>query len=141
LSTDPGRATTPVPRPGKRSDHQIVFAGTGVEREWADCLAGARNAVCDAWDALTAAPDTVTQRQYRLRGVEATKTYQGRALPQWEYKTTDGGRLLYLIDDNPVLDARGKVLFAGRVVLLLASPGHPRTTEKIRGSRKGPGRN
>lgn len=118
----------------------MVFAGTGVEREWSDCLAVARNAVCDAWDALTADPLAVTPRQYRLRGAEATKTYQGAALPQWEYKITNGGRLLYLVDARPVLDVRGKPLFAGRVVLLLAVPGHPKHTEKVKGSRKGPGR-
>jgi hypothetical protein len=140
LSTDPGRETISVPRPSKRSDYQIVFAGAGVEREWANCLAAARNAVCDAWDALTSDPLMVTPRQYQLRGSEATKTYQGATLPQWEYKITDGGRLLYLVDSEPVLNTRGKPLFAGRVVLLLASPGHPKHTEKAKGGRKSPGR-
>jgi hypothetical protein len=140
LTGEAGRQVTPIPRPSKRSDHQIVFAGAGVEREWSDCLAVARNAVCDAWYALTIDPLAVTPRQYRLRGAEATKTYQGLTLQQWEYKITDGGRLLYLVDPAPVLDSRGKQLFAGRVILLLASPGHPKHTEKVKGGRKSPGR-
>lgn len=134
------RATPSVPRPNKPSEYLIVLQGTSVEKQWNDCVAAARSAMTDAWDVLTTAPTTSSPRQYRLRAAEADRTYQGRQLPQWEYKITDGGRLLYLVDDEPVITSRGRQTHAGRVIILEASPGHPKHTERVRGSRKGPGR-
>jgi len=85
------RATPSVPRPNKPSEYLIVLQGTSVEKQWNDCVAAARSAMTDAWDVLTTAPTTSSPRQYRLRAAEANRMYQGRQLPQWEYKITDGG--------------------------------------------------
>ena len=117
----------------------MVYQGVAVEKGWKDCLAVARNATVEAWEALTLAPLDGSQRQYQLRGDEATVTHQGVSLPQWEYKITDGGRILYLVDERPVLK-NGKAQWAGTVIIIEASPGHPKRTEKVRGGRKGPGR-
>lgn len=117
-----------------------MFQGKSVEREWTECLAVARNAMVDAWDALTATPDAESTRQYQLRGSEALRKHQGQALPQWEYKFSDGGRIMYLLDAAPVLNPRGKQLFAGRVIIIDASPGHPKRTERVKGGRPSPGR-
>lgn len=137
--SDDGEALA-VPRPRKSTDFQVCFQGSSVEKNWNDCVAAARNAMGSAWDALTASPASENGRQYQLRGDDATRQYQGQALPQWEYKITDGGRLIYLIDSAPVLDNKGRQLFAGRVIVVEASPGHPKWTEKVRGGRKSPGR-
>ncbi len=61
-------------------------------------------------------------------------------LAQWEVKITSGGRLIYLIDQDPVLNSRGKQTHVGTVILLGASAGHPKRTERVKGSRKGPTR-
>lgn len=50
-------------------------------------------------------------------------------LAQWEYKIANGGRLVYLIDEDPVLNSRGKQTHAGTVILIVASSGHPKRTE------------
>ncbi len=125
-----------IPRPHKSSDFLISCQGISVHKQWLDCLAGARNATTDAWDALTVAPARVSERQYQLRGDLAFRTFRGRVLAQWEYKITDGGRLIYLIDDDPVLNSRGKQTHAGTVIVMEASPGHPKHTERIKGSRR-----
>ncbi|MDD2859104.1 MAG: hypothetical protein PHU75_10575 [Candidatus Nanopelagicales bacterium] len=126
-------------RPLKRHEYVIVFQGTGVQKGWDDCVAAVRNAMVEAWEQLTLAPLEESQRQYQLRGSAATVNYQGVALPQWQYKISDGGRLLYLVDSAPVMK-RGKQVHAGTVIVVEASPGHPKATERVKGSRKGPGR-
>lgn len=131
---------TPVPRPHKNSDYRILTMGPGVEKGWRDCVAAARSAMSDAWDQLTEAPTEQAPRQYQLRGDDAYANYQGARLPQWEYKITNGGRLIYLVDDSPVLDAAGRKRFAGTVYIVEASAKHPKWTETVKGSRKGPGR-
>jgi len=129
-----------IPRPHKASDYLLVFQGASVHKQWQDCLTAARNAATDAWDALTVAPAQVSERQYQLRGELAFRTYRGHALPQWEHKISNGGRLIYLIDDQGLLNARGRQTHAGTVIMLEASPGHPKRTEKVLGARKSPGR-
>jgi hypothetical protein len=138
--TDGDREVGAIPRPHKISDFLIVFQGMSVQKQWQDCLAVARNATTDAWDALTVAPDRLSPRHVQLRGDLAFRTHQGTALPQWEYKISDGGRLIYLINNDPVTNARGKQTHAGTVILIDASPGHPKHTEKVKGGRKSPGR-
>ncbi len=61
-------------------------------------------------------------------------------LAQWEYKITSGGHLIYLIDKDPVLNPRRKQTYVGTVIILEASTGHPKRTEEVKGSRKGPTR-
>lgn len=138
--TGSNRGTAAIPRPNKASDFLIACQGSSVHKEWLDCLAVARNATTDAWDALTVAPDRVSERQHQLKGELAFRTYGGRMLAQWEYKITSGGRLIYLIDKDPVLNLRGKQTHVGTVILLEASAGHPKRTERVKGSRKGPTR-
>ncbi|MHB0928330.1 MAG: hypothetical protein ACYC3W_05320 [Candidatus Nanopelagicales bacterium] len=138
--TGDARELIAVPRPLKSAEFQILFQGKSVVADWTDCLASAHNAMVDAWDALTASPDEESARQYQLRGDEAYRDHQGKRLPQWEYKFSDGGRILYLLDAEPVRNAKGRQTYAGRVIVVEASPGHPKHTERIKGPRKSPGR-
>lgn len=43
----------PVPRPLKRAEYPIEFAGRQAEKGWQDLLATTRSAVVNAWDFLT----------------------------------------------------------------------------------------
>jgi hypothetical protein len=58
-------------------------------------------------------------RQHRLRGDLATHRHNGRDLEQWEYEVTSGGRVRYLIDDQP-----------STVWIVYASPRHPKDTDR-----------
>lgn len=124
-----------VPRPQKKAEYLIFFDGPRVEKGWNDCISQVPNAMADAWDQLTTDPLHRSDRQYQLQGSLATKTIDGTPLPQWQYKVSDGGRIRYLVDDSPVLDGRGRPKAAGRVVVVDASPGHPKDTEKRKGRR------
>ena len=42
-----------VPRPLKRAEYPIEFAGRQAEKGWQDLLATTRSAVVNAWDFLT----------------------------------------------------------------------------------------
>ena len=121
--TGSNRGTDVIPRPNKASDFLIACQGSSVHKEWLDCLAVARNATNDAWDALTAAPDRVSERQHQLRGELVFRTYGGRMLAQWEYKITSGGRLIYLIDKDPVVNSRGKQTYVGTAIILEETAG------------------
>lgn len=125
----------PVARPAKKNDYLIFLDGYGVEKGWRECVSQLANAMADAWDRLTTEPGVETERQYQLSGDLAEKTVDGTKLPQWQYKISDGGRIRYVIDATPVKNDRGRVQNAGRVIVVDASPGHPKDTEKRRGRR------
>lgn len=116
-----------VPRPRRHSEFVLVFITREAEKGWRDCLAVARNAVVEAWDCLTSAPDVESQRLYRLKADYATGVYNGHRYHRYQYKITNGGRLWYFIQRTP----ENKRL-AGRVLLERCEPGHPKETERRR---------
>ncbi|WP_336031016.1 hypothetical protein [Geodermatophilus sp. FMUSA9-8] len=118
-----------LPRPLRKVEYEIVTITKSAEKGWRDMLATARNATVDAWEQLTAAPEEQSPRQYPLKGDLSTGTYQGTAYTRWQYKLTDGGRIWYFVDRTTA----GK--HAGRVLIHDVSPGHPKSSERVRGRR------
>jgi len=57
-------------------------------------------------------------RQHRLRGALANREIGGKALEQWQYEVTAGGRIWYCPDPDRRL-----------VWVVVASPSHPKVTE------------
>jgi hypothetical protein len=119
-----------LPRPLRKAEYEVFLTNSGTEKGWRDMLATARNATVDAWEQLTATPENQSARQYPLKGDLGTGTYQGKTYVRWQYKLTDGGRLRYFVDRT----ARGK--HAGRVLVHEVSPGHPKSSERVRGRRR-----
>lgn len=115
---------SPVPRPIKRAEWEIVFATRDSAKGWSDLLAVARNATVDAWDTLTREPTIESPRLYQLKGDYAYLTYQGRTYARYQYKVTDGGRIWFFVEPAP----KGTKT-AGRVLLERCEPGHPKQTE------------
>ncbi|WP_211266887.1 hypothetical protein [Nonomuraea candida] len=50
--------------------------------------------------AITSDPRDVGCRQHPLKGALGVVKVGGRALEQWQYEATSGGRLWYAIDDE-----------------------------------------
>ncbi|WP_223622466.1 hypothetical protein [Microbacterium sp. EST19A] len=126
-----GKRGSAVPRPTKGSECEIVFGDNAAERGWRDLGATARNALVDAWDYLTVHPTRFdSSRCYQLKGNLATAVVDGKTLPVWQYKVTDGARLRYAVDEP---DPKAKK--RGRVILLEASPSHPNDTDSSKNFR------
>ncbi|MFZ5469859.1 MAG: hypothetical protein ACOZIN_10525 [Myxococcota bacterium] len=62
--------------------------------------------------------DRASTRQHRLKGELATRELKGTMLEQWQYEVTGAGRAWYCVDDKH-----------HRVLLTLATTGHPKSTE------------
>jgi hypothetical protein len=75
-----------------------------------------------AFEQLEVDPRNRSDRQHRLRGPDATTTVTGIAMEQWQIELSASGRLLYAVDDE-----------RRTVWLVMASPGHPKRTERVRG--------
>lgn len=114
----------PVPRPLKRVEWEIVFITREAAKGWTDLLAGARNAVVDAWETLTHEPTQETERLYQLKYDLAFGVYQGRTFSRYQYKVTDGARIWYFVDP-----AQKGSKTAGRVLLERCMPSHPKETQ------------
>ena len=80
----------------------------------------APGATRDAYDAILKNPRDTSRpgRQHRLKGDLASRTVAGEQLEQWQFEVTGAGRVWYCIDDK-----------RRRLVLTLASTGHPKATE------------
>jgi len=79
----------------------------------------APSAADDAWVAIASDPTATSQRQHHLKGQLAHGSFQGRSLPQWQFKATGSGRVWYLVDvENRTL------------VMTQAGTGHPKSTDK-----------
>ncbi|RJO76765.1 hypothetical protein D5S18_10940 [Nocardia panacis] len=113
-----------VPRPLKRAEYALVFISSEAQKGWIDCVAAARNAMVDAWETLTRAPEQRTPRMYPLEGKLRYGTYAGQTYVRYQYKFTDSGRLWYFVEHAP----KGSKT-AGRVLLERCQPGHPKETE------------
>ena len=134
MNPDP-RERPAVARPLRTSEFQVLCQGKQVLDDWNELVSSSRNAMIEAWEALANHPVQESPRQYQLRGDEAARMLDGVPWPQWQYKVTDGARILYLVDTQPVVNRSGKQLHAGRVVIIEVSAGHPKRTEKVRGRR------
>lgn len=117
---------SPVPRPLKRTEWEIVFATREAQKGWIDLLATARNATTDAWNTLTCEPLTETPRLYQLKGEYAYLVRDGRTYARYQYKVTDGGRIWFYVEPTP---KGSKTKTAGRVFLERCDPAHPKETE------------
>lgn len=121
---------TPVNRPLRKAEFELLFTNKGAEKGWQDMKAAALNAAADAWDQLTTAPLERSERQYPLKAGLATGVYDGKTYDRWQYKVTDGGRIWYFVDTQ----TSGK--HAGRVLIHEVSPGHPKKSERVTGRRR-----
>lgn len=126
-----GKRGTPVPRPAKGTEYEIIFGDNAAQRGWNDLRATAKNALTDAWDYLTAHPTQYDpDRCYRLKGDLGEAVVNGRALPQWQYKVSNGARLWYAVEEPEV-----KTRTPGRVFITNAAPGHPNETDSQKNFR------
>lgn len=67
---------------------------------WDQLSAVAPDNMREAWERLTANPRARNDRQYRLQADLGSRSIEGRALDQWQYKPTSSGRIWYCIDDE-----------------------------------------
>lgn len=123
-----GKRDTPVPRPVKGIEYEIFFGSAAAQRGWTDLEVSAKNALADAFEYLTTHPAKYDpDRCYQLRGDLATVLVDGVALPQWQYKVTDGARLWYAIDEP-----NAKARKPGRVCVTKAATSHPNELVQLR---------
>lgn len=109
-----------VAPPTVDGEWRLRFATNEAAKGWGELGAEAPGNARRCFEALRLAPLSRTDpdRQHRLRGRLATRSYGGRDYPQWEYEVTAGGRVRYLVDE------------ARRTVYLVyASTRHPKDTE------------
>lgn len=125
----------PVERPHRKDEYLPFFKDLAAAKGWEQCRAQLQNAATEAWDQLVKHPKEHSDRQYRLRGDFASGQLDGEWYEQWQYKVSDAARIRYLVDDRPVLNSSRKPVAAGRIVIVEASPGHPKDTEKPHGRR------
>ncbi len=87
---------------------------------WDELCAQAPGPARDCHDALSREPRDRSNlsRQHRLKDEFATREVRGTALEQWQYEVTGAGRVWYCIDDAN-----------RRVLLMLVTTGHPKSTE------------
>ncbi len=110
--------------PPPRDGWTLRFAGTSPAEGWEQLVSQVPGPARTAFEQLERDPANRSERQHRLRGTEASTLVGGRTLEQWQYEVTGGARILYAID--PV---------SRTVWIIEASPGHPKHTERVRGTR------
>lgn len=113
-----GERVAPPPRQG---DWELRFATNDAARGWEEICAQVPGPARECFDALSRDPrdrSASKLRIHQLKGELATRDVQGRKLEQWQYEVTGAGRVWYCIDDTH-----------RRVLLTLASIGHPKATE------------
>ncbi|MCY7403172.1 MAG: hypothetical protein LH475_00810 [Cryobacterium sp.] len=126
-----GKRGALVPRPVKITEYEIVFSSAQAERGWTDLKTVGRNALADAYDYLTAHPALYDAAHcYQLKGDLEGVLVDGVALPQWQYKVTNGARIWYVVDEP---NAKAKKL--GRVIITNAVTGHPDETDSKKNFR------
>ncbi|ADG73515.1 conserved hypothetical protein [Cellulomonas flavigena DSM 20109] len=96
---------SPVSRPTKKTENEILFASSQAAKGWRDLVATRRNAMTDARDFLTRTPTAVTPANDRLRGELATVSYHGTTYDRWQHKPSlrDGARIWFFVDGQTVL--------------------------------------
>lgn len=115
-----GKRLGRVAPPGRPGGWEARWGTSDAAKGWEDLCRTAQSATWEAWTVLTERPTAPENRsrQYRLKGELSTRQVRGRALEQWQYKVTDGGRVWYCPDpDNHI------------VWVVAATTGHPKATE------------
>ncbi|MBI2897851.1 MAG: hypothetical protein HYY06_30110 [Deltaproteobacteria bacterium] len=113
-----GERVAPPPRQG---DWELRFATSEAASGWEEICTQAPGPARDCYDALSRDPRDrahSSSRQHQLKGQLATRELKGAGLEQWQYEITGAGRVWYCIDDR-----------RRRVLLTLATTGHPKSTE------------
>lgn len=113
-----GERVAPPPRQG---EWELRFATGEAASGWEELCAQAPGAARDCYDALSRDPrdrSASSSRLHQLKGDLATRDVKGRKLEQWQYEITGAGRVWYCIDDQQ-----------RRVLMTLATTGHPKATE------------
>ncbi|MFT4187827.1 MAG: hypothetical protein QM621_04530 [Aeromicrobium sp.] len=124
MSPKQGRGS-PVERPLKRAEFEIVFITRQAEKGWRDGLATFRNTIVDAWDHLCKQPTQEDgKRVYRMKAELGTGTYEDHEYDRYQYKFPGGGRIWYFV---AVADKKSKV--AGRVLIEAVHTAHPNETK------------
>lgn len=91
-----------VERPVKTTEFTIVHASRGAERGWTDLKATMRNAVAEAWDALTRNPVDTSPAMHTLRGDLQWITRDGQTYERWQLELNGGARIWYYVDGRTV---------------------------------------
>ncbi|MGN7861813.1 hypothetical protein ACTJI8_14630 [Microbacterium sp. 22303] len=89
-------------RPTKSTEFEIVFATREAERGWQDVRATQRNALADAWDALSRHPLDRTPTMHPLRGELGVIVHAGASHERWQYELTGGARIWYFVEERSV---------------------------------------
>jgi hypothetical protein len=107
----------PPPEPG---GWDLLFASNEAARGWEELCRQAPANTRRAYETIVRdpTPRVRSSRHQRLRHGLAERVHQGRALPQWQYEITGGGRVWCLVD------AHKRTIW-----LWCAGTGHPRETE------------
>ncbi|MBO0870738.1 MAG: hypothetical protein J2P15_19450 [Micromonosporaceae bacterium] len=115
----PRRGDRVAPPPGP-DEWDVIFGTNEAGKGWDELCTQATTNTRHAWQLMRTSPDPTptTSRHHPLKGAYSTGTYRGRRLPQWQIEVTGSGRIWYLIDAE-----------RHRVVVMYASPGHPRATD------------
>lgn len=109
-----------VAPPPRRDEWELRFGDGDSADGWEQLCRHAPSATRDAFDAISRDPRDSTRpgRQHRLKGSLGCRVVGGVTLEQWQFEVTGAGRIWSCIDD-----ARK------RVIITLASPGHPKATD------------
>ena len=112
-----GDRVAPPPAP---SGYTLKFATSDAAKGWEELCRVAPANTLAAYRALEGSPcpSPATSRHHQLKGSMSTDVHGGRALPQWQYEVTSGGRIWYLVDHE-----------TRTCWLKHAGPGHPKQTE------------
>jgi hypothetical protein len=86
-----------VPRPTKKAEYVIVHATRSAEKGWRDLVATTRNALADAWDALTANPIREDATCHPLKDDLGSVTVDGITHVQRQYELPGGARIWYYV--------------------------------------------
>jgi hypothetical protein len=118
MSPKRGDRAAPPALPG---EYTIKFATNDSAKGWEELCRQAAANTRTAYEVIRAdpCPRLATGRQERLRKELAFTSYDGRALEQWQYEVTSGGRIWYAVDHD------------SRVVWIKhAGTGHPKATDR-----------
>ena len=97
------------------------FATSEAADGWEQLCSQAPGPTRECFDALSLDPrdrGAAPGRVHQLKGALSIRELKGKLLEQWQYEVTGAGRVWYCIDDAN-----------RRVLLVLASVGHPKETE------------
>ncbi|BCW07766.1 hypothetical protein NtRootA1_39040 [Arthrobacter sp. NtRootA1] len=105
-----------VPRPLRRSEHEIIFGTTNARKGWIDVLAVQRNIVVQAWERLTSDPLADDPTCHGMKGDLEFVTHKGVSHRRRQYELSHGARIWFYVE-------------AGNVILLDVHTHHPNATK------------